>query len=54
MSKKYLIDESTLIATAEALRQKTNTLVQIDPQDFPSMISDISTGDLVTVTNKHK
>lgn len=54
MSKKYLIDESTLIATAEALRQKTNTLVQIDPQDFPSRISDILTGDPVTVTNKHK
>lgn len=50
MNEKYIIDKSTLVDIAEAIRNKSKTTDQIDPRDFPSKISDIC----VTISTKPK
>lgn len=45
MGKKYLINESTLIDIAEAIRRKTFSAAAIDPTLFATLISTIQGGD---------
>lgn len=51
---KYVIDEKTLTDIAESIRQKKGTTADITPEDMPSEIAGITTGEDVTAeTNEY-